>query len=62
MWNNSYDITANELQQIMELCRDSSWICTRFEPDETLYILFLKVDENEEVIDKKGFEFAPILI
>ena len=58
MWNSSYDITANELSQIMELCRHGEWICTRFEPEETLYILFLKADENGEVIDRKEFEFT----
>lgn len=58
MWNDSYDITANELSQIMELCRHGSWICTRFEPKETLYILFLKADEDGEVIDRKEFEFV----
>ena len=41
----------------MELCRHSEWICTRFEPKETLYILFLKVDENDNVIDKRSFDF-----
>ena len=58
MWNESYDITPNELSQIMELCRDGEWICTRFEPEETLYVLFCKVDDNENVIDKKEFEFT----
>lgn len=57
MWNELYDITPNELNQIMELCRHSEWICARFEPKETLYILFLKVDENDNVIDKRTFDF-----
>ena len=56
MWNDSYDITPDELSQIMELCRDG-WVCTIFEPRETLYILFLKVDENDNVIDKRSFDF-----
>ena len=58
MWNESYDITPNELSQIMELCRHSEWICTRFEPKETLYILFLKAYEDGKVIDRKEFEFV----
>lgn len=57
MWNELYDITPDELSQIMELCRHSEWICARFEPEETLYILFLKVDENDNVVDKKSFDF-----
>lgn len=58
MWNDSYDIMPDELSQIMELCRHGSWICTRFEPEDTLCILFCKVGDGENVIDKRKFEFT----
>lgn len=59
MWNDSYDIMPDELSQIMDMCR-KNWICTRFEPGETLYILLCRVDEDdiENIVDKKEFEFV----
>lgn len=43
---------------VMILRRHGSWICTRFEPEDTLYILFCKVGDGENVIDKRKFEFT----
>lgn len=57
MWNDSYDITANELQRIMEATRNG-YDCMRYEPDETLNILLEKEDENGDVIDTIAFEFV----
>lgn len=57
MWNESYDITANELSQIMELCRDG-YVCTKYEPGETLFIVFEKENANGDLIDTKEFEFT----
>ena len=61
MWNDCYNITANELQRIMEATRNG-YDCVKYEPDETLYIVLEKEDENGDVIDTITFEFAPILI
>ena len=57
MWNDSYNITANELSQIMETTRNG-YYCTVFEPDETLNIRLEKEDENGDVIDTMAFEFV----
>lgn len=57
MWNDSYNITANELQRIMEATRNG-YYCMRYEPDETLNIRLEKEDENGDVIDTIVFEFV----
>ena len=57
MWNESYDITPNELQRIMEATRNG-YDCTVFEPDEILNIRLEKEDENGDVIDTMVFEFV----
>lgn len=57
MWNSSYDITANELQQIMEATLNG-YDCMKYEPDETLCIVLEKEDENGDVIDTMTFEFV----
>ncbi len=57
MWNSSYNITANELQQIMEATRNG-YDCIKYEPDETLSIVLEKENENGDVIDRKEFEFV----
>lgn len=54
MWNDSYDITAAELKEIMNLIETGGYECTIFEPGETLYIVLANVEANAV----KKFEFT----
>lgn len=51
MWNNSYDITAGELKEIMDLIETGGYECTRFEPGETLHIVLVNKNCNVRVFE-----------